>query len=52
MQGWKIIRPADQTKPTLRTHEGFEWLYVLSGRMGLLLGEQDLVLAGEDGRHA
>ncbi|QHC57086.1 helix-turn-helix domain-containing protein [Rathayibacter tanaceti] len=29
-------------------HEGFEWLYVLSGRLRLLLGEHDLVLpAGE-----
>ena len=31
-----------------RTHEGYEWLYVLSGRLRLALGEQDLVLgAGE-----
>ncbi|MCC5575470.1 MULTISPECIES: helix-turn-helix domain-containing protein [Microtetraspora] len=31
-----------------RTHEGYEWLYVLSGRLRLLLGEHDLVLtAGE-----
>ncbi|AZZ56209.1 helix-turn-helix domain-containing protein [Rathayibacter iranicus] len=31
-----------------RTHEGFEWLYILSGRLRLLLGEHDLVLpAGE-----
>ena len=27
-----------------RTHDGFEWLYVLSGRMRLVLGDQDLVL--------
>ena len=31
-----------------RTHEGYEWLYVLSGRLRLALGDQDLVLgAGE-----
>ncbi|MBF4461458.1 MULTISPECIES: helix-turn-helix domain-containing protein [unclassified Rathayibacter] len=31
-----------------RVHEGFEWLYVLSGRLRLRLGEHDLVLpAGE-----
>ncbi|MGK5643448.1 cupin domain-containing protein, partial [Streptomyces sp. URMC 126] len=30
------------------THEGYEWLYVLSGRLRLALGEHDLVLgAGE-----
>ena len=28
----------DAPPPTLRTHEGYEWLYVLSGRMRLLLG--------------
>lgn len=27
-----------------RVHEGYEWLYVLSGRLRLLLGEHDLVL--------
>jgi transcriptional regulator with XRE-family HTH domain len=31
-----------------QTHEGYEWLYVLSGRVRLLLGEHDLELtAGE-----
>ncbi len=35
-------------KPELRTHEGYEWLYVLSGRLRLLLGRRDFVLdAGE-----
>jgi mannose-6-phosphate isomerase-like protein (cupin superfamily) len=28
----------------LRTHDGFEWLYVLCGRMRLVLGDQDFVL--------
>ncbi|WP_214416209.1 helix-turn-helix domain-containing protein [Sphaerisporangium fuscum] len=27
-----------------KTHEGYEWLYVLSGRLRLLLGEHDLIL--------
>ncbi|MBU3868080.1 helix-turn-helix transcriptional regulator [Streptomyces sp. 4503] len=27
-----------------RVHEGYEWLYVLSGRLRLALGEHDLVL--------
>jgi transcriptional regulator with XRE-family HTH domain len=48
VQAWKIVIPASQTKPSPRTHDGFEWLYVLSGRMRLILGDQDLVLgAGE-----
>ncbi len=31
-------------KPEPRTHEGYEWLYVLSGRLRMVLGEHDLVL--------
>jgi transcriptional regulator with XRE-family HTH domain len=30
--------------PKLRTHEGYEWLYVLSGRLRLRVGDLDLVL--------
>jgi quercetin dioxygenase-like cupin family protein len=44
IQAWKIVIPASQTTPAPRTHDGFEWLYVLSGRMRLILGDQDLVL--------
>ncbi|MFJ9922194.1 helix-turn-helix domain-containing protein [Streptomyces rubiginosohelvolus] len=40
-----LIRPSPAgTDPTLRTHEGFEWLYVLAGRLRLILGERTLVL--------
>jgi transcriptional regulator with XRE-family HTH domain len=45
VQAWKIVIPASQSTPTPRTHDGFEWLYVLSGHMRLILGDQDLVLA-------
>jgi transcriptional regulator with XRE-family HTH domain len=44
VQAWKIIIPATQSKPNPRVHDGYEWLYVLSGRMRLILGDQDLVL--------
>jgi len=30
--------------PPLRTHDGFEWFTVVSGKLRLRLGEQDLVL--------
>ena len=43
-QAWKIVIPANQREPDLRVHEGHEWLYVLSGRMRLILGGHDLVL--------
>lgn len=44
VQAWKIIIPKSQSAPNLRVHDGYEWLYVLSGRMRLVLGDQDLVL--------
>ena len=44
LQAWKIIVPAGHTEPQPKSHEGHEWLYVLSGRMRLVLGEHDLVL--------
>ncbi|MFC4783948.1 helix-turn-helix domain-containing protein [Nocardioides sp. MAHUQ-72] len=44
VQAWKIVIPASQTTPSPRTHDGSEWLYVLAGRVRLVLGEQDLVL--------
>jgi len=31
-------------EPELRSHEGHEWLYVLSGEVRLVLGDEDLVL--------
>lgn len=45
LQAFKLIIPADRECPEQATHEGYEWMYVLSGRLRLLLGEQDLVLA-------
>ena len=48
VQAWKIVIPVSQSTPNPRTHDGFEWLYVLSGRMRLILGDRDMVLgAGE-----
>jgi transcriptional regulator with XRE-family HTH domain len=45
MQAWKIIVPASKSEPALKAHEGYEWLYVISGRMRLIIGDHDLVLA-------
>jgi len=44
VQAWKIIIPTDKTTPEPRAHEGHEWIYVLSGHMRFVLGDQDLVL--------
>ncbi|AGL16148.1 XRE family transcriptional regulator [Actinoplanes sp. N902-109] len=47
IQAYKLIIPAGfgGSQPEQRSHEGYEWLYVLAGRLRLLLGEHDLVLA-------
>lgn len=44
IQAWKIVIPKSQSEPNPRTHDGFEWLYVLSGQMRLVMGDQDIVL--------
>jgi transcriptional regulator with XRE-family HTH domain len=44
IQAWKIVIPTSQSEPNPRAHDGFEWLYVLSGRMRLVMGGQDIVL--------
>ena len=44
IQAWKIVIPSATSVPEPRAHEGYEWLYVLSGQMRLVLGEHDLVL--------
>ncbi|MEO8889684.1 MAG: helix-turn-helix domain-containing protein [Jatrophihabitantaceae bacterium] len=47
LQAYKMIIPASRrrTAPSQQVHEGYEWLYVLDGRLRLLLGDQDLVLS-------
>lgn len=46
IQAYKFILPAgvDGEEPDLRTHEGYDWAFVLSGRLRLVLGEHDLIL--------
>jgi transcriptional regulator with XRE-family HTH domain len=43
-----LIAAGGRQQPDPKTHEGYEWLYVISGKLRLVLGEHDLVLrAGE-----
>ncbi len=44
LQAWKAIIPPEQNHPEIRTHEGYEWLYVLSGQMRLILADRDIVM--------
>ncbi len=45
-QAFKITIPGSDKTPIRhgKTHAGFEWLFVLSGRLRLVLGEHDVIL--------
>jgi transcriptional regulator with XRE-family HTH domain len=44
MQAWKIVIPTSKVDPDPRAHDGYEWIYVLSGHLRLVLGDRDWVL--------
>lgn len=43
-KAFKLTIPADEDEPHIRTHTGYEWLYVLSGTLRLILADYDVVL--------
>ncbi|NES15097.1 MULTISPECIES: helix-turn-helix domain-containing protein [Micromonospora] len=47
IQAYKLVLPGDgrRGEPDPQTHEGYEWVYVLNGRLRVILGEHDLVLS-------
>jgi transcriptional regulator with XRE-family HTH domain len=45
MQAWKMVVPTSQADPEPRAHDGHEWIYVLSGHLRLVLGDQEIILA-------
>ena len=46
IQAYKFVLPPgrDDAPPDLRSHEGFDWAYVLNGTLRLVLGDQDMLL--------
>lgn len=46
LQAFKHLLAAgtEQQHPEPKTHEGYEWLYVLRGQLRLVLGEKDFIL--------
>ena len=44
MHAWKVLIPPEPGEPELRTHEGHEWLYVLSGQLRLILADHDITM--------
>ncbi|GAA0597888.1 helix-turn-helix transcriptional regulator [Streptomyces crystallinus] len=48
LQAYKVVDRGTGGTPEPRVHEGYEWLYVLAGRLRLVLAGNDVVLgAGE-----
>ncbi|WP_280405794.1 helix-turn-helix domain-containing protein [Nocardia brasiliensis] len=43
-RAYKMTIPADDHDPYLRTHDGYEWLYVLHGRLRVRLAEHDFIM--------
>lgn len=41
---YKITYPPAAEAPAPRVHDGYEWLYVLTGRLRLLLGDREIIL--------
>ncbi|APE36640.1 XRE family transcriptional regulator [Nocardia mangyaensis] len=39
-----VIAPGARNHPDPQVHEGYEWLYVLNGRLRLILGDNDVIL--------
>ncbi|WP_280264142.1 helix-turn-helix domain-containing protein [Nocardia wallacei] len=47
-RAYKMTIPAHDREPYLRTHAGYEWLYVLRGQLRVRLADHDFVMsAGE-----
>lgn len=44
LRAFKVTHPAGNVCPEPLIHEGYEWLYVLAGRLRLVLGGRELVL--------
>ena len=46
LRAYKMLLPAPEGEavPQLRTHEGWEWMYVLSGRLRAVLADHELLL--------
>jgi len=44
IRAYKMLVPAGEPTGEQKTHEGYEWMYVLSGRLRLRLAEHDFVM--------
>src|SRR5690606_38187537 len=45
LQAWKVIIDPTDEAPSLRIHEGYEWLYVLAGELRLIVADHDITMS-------
>jgi transcriptional regulator with XRE-family HTH domain len=51
LQPLRVVVPAEREADALYSHEGEQWLYVLSGRLRFGIGEEEVVLSPGDAAH-
>ncbi|MGN9908434.1 helix-turn-helix domain-containing protein [Phytohabitans sp. LJ34] len=44
VQAYKLIIASGRSTPDPKTHEGYDWMYVLNGRLRVILGDRDFVM--------
>ena len=44
LHAWKVVIPPESGVPEMRTHEGYEWFYVLAGQLRLILANHDFIM--------
>ncbi len=47
----RIVVPAEREEGEVYQHEGEQWLYVVSGRLGLEMGDEEFILESGDAAH-
>ncbi len=44
LHAWKVVIPPESGVPQMRTHEGYEWFFVLAGQLRLILANHDFIM--------
>jgi len=44
LHAWKVIIEPERGQPKMRIHDGYEWLYVLSGALRLIVAGHDVTM--------
>jgi transcriptional regulator with XRE-family HTH domain len=44
LHAWKVVIPPESGVPEMRTHDGYEWFYVVAGQLRLIVANHDIVM--------